>query len=90
MFKGDGLESALRLVEELRPVAQRHDTSVGTIAIAWTLAFPGVTGAIVGARTPAQIDGWIDAATVELDKTDLDDVAAAVDRSGLGTGPSRS
>ena len=27
---------------------------------AWTLAWPGVTGAIVGARNPSQVDGWLD------------------------------
>ena len=41
-------------------------TSVSAVAIAWTLAWPGVTGAIVGARTPAQVDGWIDAASITL------------------------
>ena len=37
----------------------RHD--VAAVAVAWALAWPGVTGAIVGARRPEQVDGWIDA-----------------------------
>ena len=53
----------LALRDALRPIAQRHGTSVSAVAVAWTLAWPGVTGAIVGARTPEQVDGWIGAAS---------------------------
>jgi aryl-alcohol dehydrogenase-like predicted oxidoreductase len=88
-FSGDRLKAGLRLAEGLRPIADRHGISVGSVAIAWTLAFPGVTGAIVGARDPGQIDGWIAAATLELDDTDLDEAAQAIASSGLGSGPTR-
>jgi aryl-alcohol dehydrogenase-like predicted oxidoreductase len=39
---------------------------VSAVAIAWTLTWPGVTGAIVGARSPSQVDGWLGAATLTL------------------------
>jgi aryl-alcohol dehydrogenase-like predicted oxidoreductase len=54
---------------------------------AWTLAWPGVTGAIVGARAPKQIDGWIDAATLTLTRTDLDEIAATIKATRAGAGP---
>ena len=57
------------------------------VAIAWTLSFPGVTGAIVGARRPGQVDGWLPAATLELKEDDVADIAAAVVATGAGTGP---
>lgn len=88
-FQGQALEKNLALADALRPVAERHRTSVGAVAIAWTLAWPGVTGAIVGARRPAQIDGWLAAGTLELAPADLDEVAAAVARTGAGDGPAR-
>ena len=81
-FTGDGLRRNLDLVDALRPVADRHDVSVGAVAIAWTLNTPGVTGAIVGARRPAQVDGWLPAAELTLDQRDLDDVTAALDARG--------
>jgi len=56
------------------------------IAIAWTLSFPGVTRAIVGARSPRQVDGWLPAANLELKEDDLADIAAAVRATGAGTG----
>ena len=86
-FQGEKLVANLKLAEALRPVAERHGTSVAAVAVAWTLAWPGVTGAIVGARSPAQVDGWLDAATLELTGDDLDAVAAAIAATGAGAGP---
>ncbi|WP_040804750.1 aldo/keto reductase [Nocardia concava] len=84
-----GLTANLALVEALRPIAARHGRSVAEVAIAWVLAWPGITAAIVGARKPAQVDGWIDAATLELTPADLEEIALAIEASGAGTGPAR-
>jgi aryl-alcohol dehydrogenase-like predicted oxidoreductase len=86
-FHGEALERNLALADALKPIAERHDTTVAAVAVAWTLSWPGVTGAIVGARSPAQVDGWVDAAEVELTIDDLDEIAAAIHRTGAGTGP---
>jgi aryl-alcohol dehydrogenase-like predicted oxidoreductase len=86
-FTGPALPANLALAGALRPVAERHAVTRGAVAIAWTLAFPGVTGAIVGARRPGQVDGWVPAATLELTEDDLADIAAAVHATGAGTGP---
>ena len=88
-FSGAGLRRSLALAEALQPIAARHDTSVAAVAVAWTLAWPGVTGAIVGARRPSQVDGWLPAATVELDAADLDAVARAIEQTRAGSGPLR-
>jgi aryl-alcohol dehydrogenase-like predicted oxidoreductase len=88
-FSGDGLRRNLALADGLQPIAERHDSSVAAVAVAWTLAWPGVTGAIVGARAPAQVDGWIGAAGLELTAADLDQIAAVIRRTGAGSGPSR-
>jgi len=88
-FSGVGLRRNVALADALRPVAQRHGTTVAAVAVAWTLAWRGVTGAIVGARLPTQVDGWIGAASLELTDADLDDIAAAIARTGAGTGPVR-
>ena len=71
-------------------MAKRHSSSVSAIAIAWTLAWPGVTGAIVGARTPKQVDGWIGAASIVLTDQDLDEIASGIRRTSAGTGPTRA
>jgi len=88
-FSGDALQRNLALARALEPVAARHEVSVGAVAIAWTLAWPGVTGAIVGARSAAQVDGWIDAASLELTRGDLDEIAGAIQQTAAGKGPAR-
>jgi aryl-alcohol dehydrogenase-like predicted oxidoreductase len=62
----DNLAKNLQTSAAMAAVAQERGVAQGAVAVAWTLGFPGVTGAIVGARTPEQIDGWIEAADLEL------------------------
>src|SRR2546426_7457741 len=88
-FQQPNLARNLALRDALKPVARRHGTTVSAVALAWTLAWPGVTGAIVGARSPEQIDGWIGAAGLALSPADLDEIAAAIAQSGAGAGPVR-
>ena len=88
-FQDPNLSRNLALRDALRPIARRHGATVSSVAVAWTLAWPGVTGTIVGARTAAQVDGWIGAATLALTAADLDEIAAAIVRTGAGTGPVR-
>jgi len=86
-FQEPNLSRNLALRDALRPIAQRHGTTVSAVAIAWTLAWPGVTGAIVGARTPEQVDGWIGAAHVALTAADLDEISRALEATHAGSGP---
>lgn len=88
-YTGENLARNLKLADALKPIAEAHKTSVAAVAVAWTLAWPGVTGAIVGARSPAQVDGWLDAARLELTAADLEAIAAAIAATGAGTGPVR-
>ncbi|MGE5189992.1 MAG: aldo/keto reductase [Gemmatimonadota bacterium] len=86
-FQSPNIERNLALRDALRPVAARRGTTVASVAIAWTLAWDGVTGAIAGARSPEQVDAWIDAAALALDPGDLDEIARAIERTGAGSGP---
>lgn len=81
------LDANLALAGALVPVANRHDVKPAAVAVAWTLAWQGVTGAIVGARRPDQIDGWLAAADLTLTREDLEEIAAAIERTGAGDGP---
>jgi aryl-alcohol dehydrogenase-like predicted oxidoreductase len=88
-FKAPRLERNIALRDALRPVAARHGATISAVAIAWALAWPGVSGAIVGARTAAQVDGWIGGAALTLSTADLDEIASAIGRTGAGAGPFR-
>jgi aryl-alcohol dehydrogenase-like predicted oxidoreductase len=80
----------LAIRDALKPIAARHHVSVSAVAIAWTLSWPGVTGAIVGARSPEQLDGWIAAGSLELTAQDLAEIANALEQTGAGNGPIRT
>jgi aryl-alcohol dehydrogenase-like predicted oxidoreductase len=86
-FNPPKLRRNLALRDGLRRIAERHGTSVAGIAVAWTLAWPGVTAAIVGARTPEQVDGWIDAWAIELTPEDLTEIAELIEQTRAGSGP---
>ncbi len=65
-FQEPRLSKTLAVVEKMRAIGKRHGKSPAEVAIAWTLANPAVTGAIVGARNAKQVDGWIGAAEWRL------------------------
>jgi aryl-alcohol dehydrogenase-like predicted oxidoreductase len=65
-FQEPALSRNLRMVEHLREIGQRHGRSPGEVAIAWTLNHPAVTGAIVGFRSPKQVEGIIGVANFRL------------------------
>jgi aryl-alcohol dehydrogenase-like predicted oxidoreductase len=88
-FQYPKLGRNLGLRDALQPIARHYRTTVSAVAIAWVLAWPGVIGAIVGARSAEQVDGWIGAATLELSGTDLNNIAIAIARTGAGAGPLR-
>ena len=86
-FRGPGLERNLTVVERLAEIADEVGCTLPALAVAWTLAWPGVDGAIVGARRPAQLEDWIDAPSVTLDPPVLDEIAALLDDREAGQGP---
>jgi aryl-alcohol dehydrogenase-like predicted oxidoreductase len=88
-FQSPHIEKSVKLRDALRPIAERHGSTVSAVAVAWTLTWPAVTGAIVGARTPEQVDGWVGAASLSLNPNDLDEIASAIEKTGAGSGPTR-
>lgn len=86
-FQEPELSRGLALQDALRPIADRHGVGVAAVAIAAVVAWPGITGAIAGARTAEQVEGWIAAGTLEFTREDIDDIEAALRATGAGTGP---
>ena len=68
----------LALIDELRWIAGQAGTTLPALAISWTLATEGVTAAIVGARTPEQVDGWLSAADLEPAEFQLQQIENAI------------
>lgn len=75
-FRDPLLSQVLELVDLLRAIGARHGRTVCDVAVAWTLANPAVTGAIVGARRPDQLDGFLGAMEFRLADDELAEIRA--------------
>jgi aryl-alcohol dehydrogenase-like predicted oxidoreductase len=73
-FRDPRLAEHLALVERIRMVAERHGTTPGAAAVAWTLRHPAVDGAIVGFRRPDQVDPIVVAVNLELTDDDVAEI----------------
>jgi myo-inositol catabolism protein IolS len=64
LFQPENYRKCLEMVAQLRPLAKRLGVTMAQLALRWVLEQPGVTTALVGARTPAEIEenvgavGW--------------------------------
>ena len=70
-FQEPRLSANLELVELLKRIGTPHGRSAGEVAIAWTLRHPAVTGAIVGGRNAAQVEGVAGAAEFRLSDNEI-------------------
>jgi aryl-alcohol dehydrogenase (NADP+) len=60
-------ESQFQAVETLKAVVEGKGLNMVSVAIAWVLAQPGITSAIIGASRPDQLDANLAAASVVFD-----------------------
>jgi aryl-alcohol dehydrogenase-like predicted oxidoreductase len=83
-FQEPQFSRTMALVDRLEPIAERLGTNLPSLAIAWTLSIEGVTAAIVGGRTPEQVEAWLGAGDVDLGDDDLREIELALDETGAG------
>jgi aryl-alcohol dehydrogenase-like predicted oxidoreductase len=87
------IQRKLDLVEDLLKVAADAGVSLSHMAIAFTLAHPAVTSAIIGPRTLEQLDDLVSGADVRLDESTLDAIdgivppATLIDENDRGFDP---
>jgi aryl-alcohol dehydrogenase-like predicted oxidoreductase len=79
-------ERMYALVDALDAVASGAGLSLTHLAIAWTVEHPAVTSAIIGPKTPEQLDDLLAAADVRLSADVLDAIDEIV-RPGTDTDP---
>ena len=78
LFQPGVFEGCLKAVEEIRPIAAKYGKTLGQTALNWTTTQPGMTSAIVGARTAAQAEENAGASGWRLAAEDI----AAIERIG--------
>ncbi len=84
-FIGEGLKRNLAIVDRLRPIASDLGVSVPQLAIAWVLAHPALTSAIVGVRKVSHILDALPAADLRLDASTLSAIETALNVPSTAT-----
>ncbi|NSX87895.1 aldo/keto reductase [Agrobacterium tumefaciens] len=77
-FSQANRQKIARLMGVLEPVAAAHGASVAQVVIAWTIAQPGITFSLCGARDPAQAVENAAAARLRLTQNGLALISAGV------------
>ncbi len=62
---------AFKVVDAMRPIAERHQASVAQVALAWLLSRKQVSSVIIGAKTPEQLTDNLGACALTLSTEDL-------------------
>jgi aryl-alcohol dehydrogenase-like predicted oxidoreductase len=73
-FQEPRLARNLALQDLLARIGARHGTTAAAVSVAWTLLHPAVTGAIVGARSAEQVDGFVAAGDLALTNEDVGEI----------------
>jgi aryl-alcohol dehydrogenase-like predicted oxidoreductase len=81
-FQEPQLSRTLLLVRLLEAIARHNGRTPGEVAVAWVLRHPAVTGAIVGARRPEQVEGTVGAADFRLSLKEVGQIEAFLNHTG--------
>jgi aryl-alcohol dehydrogenase-like predicted oxidoreductase len=73
-FKPPIFDICYKLIEDLRPIAEKSGRTMAQMAISWVLRRDEVTAAIVGARRPGQIEETVQAADRPLSEQELQQI----------------
>ena len=88
-FKEPRLSANLALVDGMRSIGERHDVTPAVVAIAWVLRQPAITGAIVGARRPAQVHTLVAAMTFRLSDAEIKEIESLLPEGSGSNVPDR-
>jgi aryl-alcohol dehydrogenase-like predicted oxidoreductase len=74
-FTGEVYISHIKKVKQIAKIAQKHGKTLAQLAINWLLHQQGVTTAIVGVKTPDQVEQNIGAVGWEIPNNDLKEIS---------------
>lgn len=87
LFTEENFPRNLKVVSDLKGIAEDLGTKMANLALAWVLANPVLSVALVGARTPAEVEDNMAALDVDLDSEALQAIDAVFERHGVDTKP---
>jgi aryl-alcohol dehydrogenase-like predicted oxidoreductase len=82
-FQINNLIRINKFLDKIRPMAEEKGATLSQLVIAWTLRQPGITVALVGARTREQVEQNAGALDVSLSDEELDYIGQKLDKLHL-------
>jgi aryl-alcohol dehydrogenase-like predicted oxidoreductase len=79
-FGRKSLEKIAALLAEFQPIAARHNATIPQVVIAWTVAQPGITVALCGARNAAQAEENAAGGDIPLSADEIEAIGQAIQR----------
>lgn len=70
-FDKENRARVITMLDEFKPVAARYDLTIAQLVLAWTIAQPGITHVLAGARNADQALENIKAGNTEISESDL-------------------
>lgn len=82
-FKTGNIRKVNGLLEDIKPIADSKDATLSQLVLAWTIAQPGITVALAGARNRKQVEDNAGAMTLNLSKEEVDEITTKLDHLDL-------
>lgn len=82
-FSVESRKQVLAMLAKMRPIAEKHALTLTQLVIAWTIAQPGLTHALVGARNSQQAEENAVAGNTALSREELEALNQIVPRQSL-------
>jgi aryl-alcohol dehydrogenase-like predicted oxidoreductase len=82
MFQGEEWQKNQNFLDDLKTIAAEADVTVSQLVIAWTVAQPGITSALCGAKRDWQIQETAAAMNVTLSDSTLQSIQQALTKRG--------
>lgn len=87
LFGPGAIPRNVAVVEALRPIAARRGMTVAQLALDWAASTAGVSTALVGCRTVAEVESDVDSLGYELGAADREAIDAAFAEHGVDPCP---
>lgn len=79
LFSQENRKNVLAMLEKVKPIAENHNITLGQLFIAWLIAQPGITSALVGARNEDQVKENAVAGDVQLSEAELKSIREQIE-----------
>ena len=82
-FTGDQFRRTIRMAKKLAAYAGDHGHTLIELDVAWVLAHPALTTALIGAKSSAQVEGWLGAGDWMLTSQQMEEINQIAAEAGM-------